>query len=332
MSTALALVNRMRAKRRDASSNLITDRQGVAYLDILNAAVTTVLEQRTWDFQKRSDGQIITVPSFSGTSGLVTQGAVAFFLSVYSGSISQLVGSLVTRVIFNDDTAYGHTAMRVDNADLSGGAVTGSLEEAWPGTVPSSTWTTYTYEYILPSTVREVLSIKTMENDEPLAFSNSPEEFDEAFPRPWDDLSSWPSIAVVGGEVKNTVLSGAQGQDFGLALRVWPVPDAAYQLDYTYVYRQPRLVSDTDTLSRIPPAVEDLIVDLAVARVVSEIEKDLQTGIPLEAKIMQQMEKLHRNHVPAAGKRPEMLSHDKGSRSRNSLLWLPRQVDGIPTS
>jgi hypothetical protein len=58
----------------------------------------------------------------------------------------------------------------------------------------------------------------------------------------------------------------------------------------------------------------------------------LWTGIPLEAKIMQQMEKLHRNHVPAAGKRPEMLSHDKGSRSRNSLLWLPRQVDGIPTS
>ena len=99
-TTALDLVNRMRAKRRDATSSIITDRQGVAYLEILNSSITTALEERTWNFQIRSDGYLATVGTYTGTSLNVTAGNVLFGGTLSSGSNSTLYGAFQTRVMF----------------------------------------------------------------------------------------------------------------------------------------------------------------------------------------------------------------------------------------
>lgn len=329
MSTAIALVNRMRAKRRDATSTILTDRQGIAYLDILNGAITAVLESRTWDFQKRSDGELTTRATFSGTSLVATAGSDVIQGAGHTGTANDIGGLFVTRVIVTSDTLYSNTALRLENGTVIAGTFYGNIQDNWQGTTTTTgTWTTICYEYVLPETVKLVLSVKEVESSTDLLFSTSPEEFDREFPRPWDQLSSQPEIVCVGGEVRNT---GGATIDYYLALRIWPVPDSEYQLHYTYVMRQPRLTIDTDTLNRCPPAVEDVIVDLAVARVMMELEKDLQTGIPLEAKVLKQVDALHRNHIPASGRRPELLSHDVRT-SRNSMLWLPRQVSGLSGS
>lgn len=321
----------MRAKRRDATSTILTDPNGVAYLDILNSAITTVLESRTWDFQKRK-ATLTTVPPFTGTNISATAGSNIITFSDYTGTADTVSGQFVVRIIGIGDPTYGNTAMQLDTTSLVVTTVLGVLTDDWQGGSTFTSWKTLTYEYVLPSTVREVLAVKNIETDEPLIFSNSPEEFEEAFPRPWDELSDQPQVACVGGEMRNTEVLGGGSQDFGLCLRVWPVPSAEYQLDYTYVYRQAKLASSTDNLERVPPAVEDVIVDLAVARVITELEKDIQTGIPLEAKVLKQIDALHRNHVPAAGRRPEILSHEAKRSTRNALLWLPRRVTALAGS
>jgi len=333
VSTALALVNRVRAKRRDATSSILTDRVGIAYLEMLNGAMTTVLEQRTWDFQRRHNGELYTVPSFSGsTSILPNPGNLDVFFSDYTGSNATVAGPFVTRLIVLGDPIYGQTAFRLKEAFLVVTTVAGAFENPWAGgNVGLTGWRTVTYEYLLPSTVRQVIEVRSQEQDQPLEFGNDPAEFYRAFPRPQDELSDQPEVVVVGGEIEQTVLSGGLTA-FGLAMLIWPVPSAEYVLNYSYVYRHPRLVLATDNLERVPPAVEDLIVDLTVARVIIELEKDVEHGIPIENKILRDLDRLHRNHEPAAGKRPQMLSHDHVGRPFNPLHWLPRSVAGLPGS
>lgn len=322
----------MRAKRRSTNSSVLTDREGVAFLDMLNSAVTTVLETRTWDFQRRSDGQIITVPSFSGDVATPIAGIKTLSFGDYNGSDETLFGDFVTRIIILQDPNYGHTSVRVDSGVTVGLTAVTFLEDNWPGTGGTSTWQTITYEYLLPSTVRQVTEVRHQEGDANLLFEASPEDYYRSFPRPQDDLSSRPECVVVGGEITTTATLGSQTHTSGLALMVWPVPSAEYQLDYSYVYRQARLDSESSELVRVPAAVEDVIVDLAVARVILEIEKDVNTGVALERKILGDVERLHRNHEPGAGKRPQMLSHDMARRPVSGLDYLPRSVAGLPTS
>jgi hypothetical protein len=80
----------MRIRRRESTSTIITDKAGAAYLDLLNAAITTVLEERTWKFQSRSDGVLHTAAKIEFTGGFVAQSVNGFTVNAATGTITSL--------------------------------------------------------------------------------------------------------------------------------------------------------------------------------------------------------------------------------------------------
>lgn len=330
MSTALELVNRMRAKRRTSTQAIITDREGVAYLEILNGAINTVLEEKSWRFQVRSDGVLKTIPPFTGTTTNIVAGATAVAANTHTGTTADIAGDFLTRIMFNEDTQYASTSFALTSALVAIGNVLGTLNTAWPGATYAGAWETFVYEYQLPATVRQVLSVVHQETPVQLAFEDETYTFDAFCPRPQDYRSTEPEVVMVGGEVANTAdQSAGDSSVYAMAFKVYPVPDAEQLFNYSYVYRQPRLTLLTDELSRVPPAVESLIVDLAVARVIAFLEKDLQIGLPLEAKVMKQVDLLHRNHGADPARRTAMKSFDEIGRAAPLFGRLPRTVEGL---
>ena len=334
MSTALALVNRMRAKRRDATSSIITDKTGVAYLDFLNAAITTVLEERTWRFQQRSDGILKTIAKTTGTLGFFTNGDT--YVSVQGTSTTQVSGSFKLRIVGTDDANYGNTNFGVASAINAGPPPPNNLlmylDTAWPGTsTGAGTVDLFSYEYQLPSTVRSVTGVVHQENPIALMFEDEQYTFDRLVPTPHDNISDQPQFVMVGGEVQSTATSLLATGTYATAIKVYPVPNSVLVLNYSYIYRQPILTVATDELNRVPPVVEDLIVDLATARVITSLEKDIQTGLPFEARVMTNIDRIHRNNVADAGRRSTMKSFDHiaGGGMR---YWTPRTVDGLEGS
>ena len=172
MSTALELVNRMRVKRRTSTQSVITDREGVAYLEILNGAIQTALEERTWDFQRRTDGMVITIPPFSGTTLNVTAGTTSIFATSHTGATADVAGAFSTRLRMTADTQYANTTFPLVGGFVSTGNLVGTLASAWPGATYSAAWSTYVWEYVLPATVRQVLSVWNQENDIALMFED----------------------------------------------------------------------------------------------------------------------------------------------------------------
>lgn len=332
MSTALELVNRIRAKRRDATSTIITDRQGVAYLDFLNSAITSILEERTWNFQLRSDGTLTTVPLSTGTDGAVQNGFTGFGSASFAGVLSPVYGDFQARIAITDDASYGSTSVRVDTAHVAGAMLTGAMSTAWFGAsnFGSADFTFFVYEYVLPSTVRSVTNVSHQESDLSLFFEDGQYTFDRLVPSPLDSTSDTPQIVMVGGEIQRTAETGLTGE-FGLGLRIYPVPESALALNYSYVYRQPKLTVSTSELYRVPGAVEDLIVELATARVISSLEKDVQTGLPLEVRVNREIDKIHRNHAADSGRRNPMRSLDHIGRTTGPA-WPPRSVPGLAGS
>lgn len=333
MSTALALINRMRAKRRDATSSVITDKTGVAYLDFLNAAITSVLEERTWRFQQRSDGVLKTIPKITATLGSLTSGNN--YVTVQGSAIDQVSGSFKTRIVCTSDGSYGHTSFGVASAINSGAPPPNNLlmylDTTWPGTsVSDGTVDLFSYEYQLPATVRSVTGVVHQEDPLSLIFEDEQYTFDRLAPTPFDNISDRPEFVMVGGEIQNTSATLGGTGTYATAIKVYPVPSSVLVLTYSYIYRQPTLLVLTDELNRVPPVVEDLIVDLATARIITSLEKDIQTGLPFEARVMKNIDRIHRNNVADSGRRASMKSFDHiGSGVRG---WQPRTVDGLAGS
>ena len=328
-TTALELVNRVRRKRRDGSSAVVTDRQGVAYLDAINSSITTILEEYSWEFQKRSDGRLNLIPSFTGLSAAVTAGSASFTISdPGTAATSTVAGDFVTRLWLPSDSLYPNTSFRVLSSSISGGVWSGQFDSPWTGdTGTGRTWRSFVYEYALPATVRQVLSVISQETPVQLEFEDGDYTFERVCPRPQDYLGGPAERVMVGGEVRGTYQSTPS--DYKLALKVYPVPTAEAVLDYSYIYRQQRLVLATDELSRVPYAVEDLIVELSTAKVITFSEKDPQLGMPMERSVLADVRRLHANYSASPTARHTIKPLDRVRSAPNGLYWLPPTVEGL---
>lgn len=337
MSTALELVNRMRRKRRDATSSVITDRQGIAYLDILNSAITAVLEERTWNFQTRSDGRLNLIPSYTGSLATLTPGSAAFTITAPSGisATTDLANGFVLRLIVTSDPVYGQTAFPILNVTYSaggGGSVTGNLRAAWTGNafVANGLWRLFAYEYVLPSIVKQVTNVIHQERPVALEFEERDYSFETLVPRPQDYIGGDPECVMVGGQVQPTYDLLGTVSVYTDAAKIFPPPDSEAALDYSYIYRQARLVAASDSLFA-PYVVEDIIVELATARAISMLEKDPQIGLPLERRVMDDIRRVHANQSSQPSKHNTIKTFDQ-MRPRATMRWLPPTVAGLSGS
>ena len=336
--TVLQLVNRVLRKHRhnpvaDLSSDLAE-----SVLDALNEANQTVYQERRWDFQTQHDGVIDVQPKIESLSGTTINGGSGYSISsATSGTV--LSGDYVRRVVFGSNAQYPETAWAVAAQGTVVGATSlGELDSIWPGDSVSVETGVFTFvaEYILPSTVRDVLSVRHEEQPVRLVFSDKQVEFDHIFPKPHEHFSSEPQEVIVGGnwhKTQNAATFDADTAEWGLVARIHPVPDTKTVLFYDYIYRIPEFTTSdaATTFRQVPDHFWNLSVDLAYAKTLqTAVGNDVQAGLLLENRALLAVRRLHGADEPAAFKRNEVRSMDT-VRDRKGDNFPPDTVVSIDT-
>jgi hypothetical protein len=321
-TTALQLVNRVRVKGRNQTKTIITDTQGVALLDYVNGAATTILEEMQWGFQRVNDGQLTTKAKLTGTDAAFTEDSTSCVVGD-SVDMSIYVGEGVARIQSTESTDAANSAMQIESIVGSSGA-TLTFKKPWANTtISGSNWSSFMYEYALPATVRNVVKIWYEETPIDLVEEDAT-SFEEIFPRPWDDINDQPRVVVQGGTIVPSD-DGSTAQTEKQVLKVWPVPETQIALNYSYLYKQPKLTVLTDTLwGGVPEEIEDAIVELAYARSMVTLEENVR-GFDLERKVMSTVRKKHANQRGTV--RVGKIKSLDDVFARNSRRWPGRTVE-----
>jgi len=314
----LEMINAVRGKLREEriASISTTDLLTTEIIGLINDAGSEILEGNDWEFDVRHDGMIWFPSSQTGTVATFTNTSIvenATTLSVLysndnaSGEIFEdtdaidLAGyrcsgnRLRARIIFGD-SPKGNTSWILTNVDKAalGFLLTVGTRFRMPITT-APVWKTYANEYVLPTNVKDVLSIRNEEEPVALEFSNREIDFDNHIPRSTDTFGSLPEIAIVGGTITSTArtsvasswinISDAEAVT-GPGLMIWPIPDADVHLQYSYRVQHADLAAATDEWDGVPAnilhAIEWKAFQFALE---SGIQNDPDTARQVEAKV-----------------------------------------------
>ncbi len=234
--------------------------------------------------------------------------------------------------MFTGTTDFPDTAVRIKSATLATSTIlAGVLATAWPGdgtTPPNLAWTSYVYEYVLPNTVLRVLEVRDQEQPIPLYFEDELLTFDRFVPRPHDQFSDQPQLVMVGTEIESTFNTDVTTAERGMALKIYPTPENARFLNYSYIEQYADLTAAASTLTGVPAGIEDLIVELAYARALMSIGNDFRRGSLVESRVRAGLDKRHANMAGDPFRRSTLASLDDIHRAIPNLYRLPRSVDG----
>jgi hypothetical protein len=181
-----------------------------------------------------------------------------------------------------------------------------TLAESFPGTTDASAAITIcANEYVMPSTVRKVVSMRHQERCIRLEETNRNQVFDRLVTRPHDTTNDSPDIAMIGAratgtndtsvaiKVPTSTLTGATG----LSVLLYPTPSESYIVNYSYLMQRSDFTATTDTLANVGRAIEALVVKLAFARVMQSAAGDFnpEAGMALEQRALREAVLLHQN-------------------------------------
>jgi hypothetical protein len=310
------MVNRVRRKLKweDVSSFSATDDLTNVLIDCVNEAKRDVLENYEWDFDIRSDGIFKTVAARTHTNAVtITNGGTTAtvvggtFFGDYDG------GDLRMRIRLTEDPTYGDTAFIVTGSNTSGGNDVYTLETSWPGATASGgsgSAELLVSEYIMPTTVRDVLSVMVEDVNVYVEFVDKAETIDQQLTNPFLTQSTQPEICYVGGSTTPTVLTGNTATP-GLGIWLYPVPSSVYLVRYTYRYRHPAMSATTDVL-QVPDHVVDHIVNLAEAIAHrTRVAPDLEAAAQIEALANTKLMRSARRSGSQPLERMTLQSHDR---------------------
>lgn len=281
--TALEFVNRIRRRMRAGSDvSNVTDEENAVLLDIVNAAIADVLAGKNWEFDLRHDGILNTLAT-------QTLGSVSVTASTFTTDTSDqfdfatftAADQHVVRGIIETDGRYSNTAFRITSIEDSGSVQTFRVDGTFPGTVGGgavSTMKTVAHEFILPASVRAVVSVTHEERPLTLDQVDPTATFDQLVPRP-HGTTAHPEWVGVGGFDVPTRDYTASASDPALRMIVWPLPDAAISLRYSYYVDHARLATATDALIGVPDRVIEDIVRIAHGDAVASVEKNAEEGL-----------------------------------------------------
>jgi hypothetical protein len=282
MATLLTMLNDLFGllSEEPITSISATDARTQAMIVLLNKATTVVLESRVWSFDKRTDGEAAIGGTVSGAT-VTHLSARVMVTESGTGASAALFdpGNMAVRFRVTDDTVRPSLSYKVVSVNTVGVLYIVTLATDWVGEqsllTASRTWTVYTTDFILPSTVRKVLSVRDEEQPLQLYFTEDEIFTDRYSPRPLDDTGE-VSCVIVGGTETSSFEVGTSTALTGMRMRVLPVPEDDTMLYYSYVYRHPAMTSATDTLVAVPDNVIRLIVDKAFYYCLSSnIESDI---------------------------------------------------------
>lgn len=335
--TLLQLVNRLRRKLRAGDTNqaqfeAATDPLDAVSVDLLNDAGDYVLGQFEWSFEVRHDGHFRAMPATTIASGLtIYSDAGGDYVATATQDLYEALTNegrsqaCVLRAVFDGLTNEADTAFTITNfgqytpiLNLTDYAILAENTEAVALGV-STGITVCANEYVLPSTVKRVVSVKHQERDVRLEETNGSQIFDRFVRRPHDLIADDPSLVIVGGQRSASEDVGDTGAELdqtyapstrGTSLLVYPTPESALVFHYSYVYAYPRLVAASDTWDGIDQMVETAVVELAYAKAMStDVGKDPEAGIVLENRALQNVRLLHSMDTRMPGYHRTLRSH-----------------------
>lgn len=328
--TAIELVNRVLTRLRGETVSSFGDKRSTAVLEYVNAAKDDVLSGRDWKDDIRHDGVLLTRAAISSSSvEFITETAFMQDAALF-GKMSDFSTDVIARVEYTGDTdsnkSVGNLAGTVWRVpylfDFSSKAV-GAVDANWPGaTTSTATGKHFVAEYMLPDTVREVVSI-THTNGAALKLRHVDPgaTFDSWFPDLTDRYAS-PEYAAVGGFDHPTSTSASVTLDPLLRLILFPIPDDVYRLNYSYYYSHPTLVNSTDVLE-VSPEVASHIVAKAYADAVAGTQQRVNDGLMLGAVVERQVDRLHRSSDRQPARRHTVNSWEGATRRTNVTRGFP---------
>ena len=324
--TALQLVNRVRRRMRHDDVTAISQLRDLATLDAVNRAMRDVLMGNVWEDDKRHT-QIqtkarVTDVTFSGSAGLSSVGVTR--TAVWEDE--DVHGDFILRLVPTGTSAYANTAIRALTTSPIFGTYTTiattpfELVEATSSTAGEA----FIAEYMLPDTIRSVLTVTFQDEDLSLEQVGATTEFAELYPRQHIEYGPPKSVSVGGLDVP-TYVTGSTAPDPGLRMIVWPPPDDEYVLDIEYLYRHPDLATATDTLEGVSDVVVDSIVDLATADMQQNYERNTTEGRALRADGLEKLDRVKKAHGAQKAERAVIGNWD-GSAGR--AAWRESLIGG----
>jgi hypothetical protein len=309
--TALDLVNRVLTFHRFGEVTEFAAPESKAVLITINQAIDKVLNSNDWEFSRRHDGTL-------GTTGLFAAASDGSELAVMLGAsemtefantdplpppspvplpiapnpdLFQSPG--VARFVSTDSTfVSGETGYPIDSwrfYTVAGFPITQwKLASHHFGTLTTTCnfYTTYTAEYVLPVTVRGLISATKQDGGRLDVEMVSPEfRLEQLSTEPHGNVSDDPRTIYQGGTARATASNSTSNtNDFGLRIIVWPIPETSFKIDYSYWYRYPQLVNPTDEIQGVSDSAIHDVVNWAYAHSnLTGIGNDPKLGAALKA-------------------------------------------------
>jgi hypothetical protein len=290
----LEMVNSVRGKLREERIATIssTDLLTTEIVELINDAGSEILEGDDWEFDVRHDGRLWYPASQSGTHGLfgshwddaVYENETTVFLFYQDdtdpGDVFEDMdlagfrcsGNRMRARVVPTDSSFGNTSWIISTVIKGANSfrltTADNLYFTAPAQADPGDWTTYANEVVLPSAVKEVLSVRNEEEPIRLEFADREIQFDRAIPRSTDSFGSVPEVVIVGGTITSTarVSTGNPWDTIsdetavtGTGCMVWPIPSADIHLEYSYRVQHADLSEDTDEWSGVPQNVIRMI-------------------------------------------------------------------------
>jgi hypothetical protein len=299
--------------------------EALVALDVVNDCWREVLEGgRPFDFDIRNNGVLNTVAPLIATTGfsLFAGSTLANWAvpigSFYSGPVA---GQYLIKLQATTDPHMSNTAVNVVSVYQ---AVVGpqtfvyfTLDAPWIGAASfsSAPGNVLVNEYVLPSYVRGVLSMRHQQTPIQLRQLEKHQRFDGMLPIPQIYFSNFPWIGIVGNLTTSTNDNGAAAPTTpsveGIGLLLFPAPAIQYRLDYDYVLRRTPLVNASDVLDAVPDSVVDVIVERSFGRACyTNIMNDAQLGAQILARNDMRLKNLRDSIRPAILRHAPMRSLD----------------------
>jgi len=255
--------------------------EALATLNAVNSSIEEILTGRKWEFDLRNTGQLTTRGRLDALTIKTDAGSTSTSVvsSTFTLDDDYFGGDYIARVLVDGDSEYAETSFRIARTGvLFNNSVQLILETVFPNTNTLGSLTPceiHYSEYIMPDTVESIVRAAYQEYPLTLRQVDPKVSYPELFPRPHIEFGP-PEIIAVGGFDLRTEKTIGNVEKPGLRMAIWPVPDDAYIIDYSYYYRHPELSAIDDVLDGVPVNVVSRIVDLAAADMKVFYEKDYE--------------------------------------------------------
>ena len=325
--TLLEMVNRVRLYRRQPTTDSFATPEDTVTLNAINMAIEDVLSIRKWEFDLRHNGQLALRGNLTGILVNMTVETPNIVLAGWAAVDADVFGDYVIRLVPTGSTDYANTPFRLKSSPGSvGPGAFATMDVNAPFTDTVVACVLHYSEYILPDTVGEVIRASYKEEQIRLTQADPTVRYDEMFPNGHETFGS-PEVIAVGGFDTPTYDSTVAIPDPGLRMAVWPVPDDAYVIDYSYYYKHPELVTITDTLQGVPNAVVNDII-LKAASIVMMTWDQNYAAAHFTDMSEQQAALKHRAYGGSSGRRHTINSFENGSAVAHVHNGFPGKLIG----